>query len=248
MCLQETRLTPDRLIHAKTAFRDIGYDMLLGKQPNNTKFKRLQTNMHRQANGGVATISFQGLPTQTYRLSEELAPYVLGTWNSSHSGCQGFYLFNVYLPSGKPNIKLRAQIMEQLLEEVAPIRNFPLLICGDFQEDPDANKMVHNVLFAGEFVDVVKHFDEIQGRPRLHTYARSGFSNSKAQGRAFLDTCLANNVAFPLVKNAYVEQNIPVPNHAAIVVDLDLVYNPQQSLRRVEVEFHSTRVSECHLS
>ena len=242
LCLmQETRIHPLKRNSIVAAFRQEGWSLVIGAQPPVQKVKAPNGKpTYRQMHGGLA-IAYRG----TLCVTEDPIPVSFGIAHVVQSAlciCDSFSIriVNCYLPSGQKNKFERRELMQRIFEFVASAGPGPIFIGGDFNDSPDSNPSISQVLQSGEFCDVVHEHRIARGLDVGHTFFRTkklARSQNVARpaarpiSKTRIDFFLTSSSANQCVTNAWHSYGTAFPNHVPVCLELTIPVSSMKAFR-----------------
>ena len=189
--------------------------------------KRVNTKhfVTRPSHGGLAAIFRGGSVVVQVPIPDGwkvLYPHVQLLWCS----CQGdgFYVANCYLPSGGSKHSDRVQLLESLFSLAATFSNFPVFLCGDFQEEPSAYPPIQSAMLAGEWADVYSNQQTSLGLPVEASFAKCGWKSGfgLGSGKTRIDYVLSNRKATCLFQSVRYVRGCSFPGHTPVLCSLNV--------------------------
>ena len=224
MFLQESRIPQSQITNLARRFEKKGWKLTAGPQPGTTKLKGGQVARYRQPTGGVAALSKPHcvtIPVSVPQSFSSIQSCCQVVWVSV--GCFGFYVFNVYLPTGKGASADRNDLMDHIFSFAASLGNHPIVCCGDFQSPPESNASIVTSFIADEWFDVYAEQQQAQGLQIEHTFQKSNSVQSNQEfGKTRIDYFLLNRLALPLFQSASVVRGAGFPNHSPCTLTLNI--------------------------
>lgn len=141
-------------------------------------------------------------------------------WCSSDRG--GFYVANVYFPSGSDNKNLRTEMLRALFEFAASYVEYPVFICGDFQDDPDSSSPIQEAVMTGTWTDLYATQQTLRNLPIEASFTKTSWKDgySIGCGRTRIDFVLANSKALTLVSDCKYLRGCDFPGHTPVQTSL----------------------------
>ena len=221
MFLQESRIPQSQITNIARRFEKKGWKLTAGPQPGTRKLKGGQVARYRQPTGGVAALSKPHcvtIPVSVPQSFSSIQSCCQVVWVSV--GCFGFYVFNVYLPTGKGASADRNDLMHHSFSFAASLGNHPIVCCGDSQSPPECNASIVTSFTADEWFDV-KAEQQAQGLQIEHTFQKSNsvHSNQEFGKTRTITFCWT---ALPLFQSASVVRGAGFPNHSPCTLTLNI--------------------------
>ncbi len=85
------------------------------------------------------------------------------------------HIINVYLPAGSEpaTVEKRSKLAAMIMQEVVKIGNAPVIVLGDFQDEPMNIAGFMSAFVVGEICDVVESFYAADGKEAPATFTQS---------------------------------------------------------------------------
>ena len=198
--------------------------------------RRTSTSVWNATHGGMAFVIEDGVPAETVlpNTATTQCLWDSGRWMHDVSpigvGHQNLHLMNIYGYSGAIAHPDRTAQNEQLLKDVlnaaASLGNVPILICGDFNVEPERSPVLRAALGTGRWLDAAASIAANHGGAPAATC----FKNAASPGTR-IDVALCNAVAGQALQEFEVLHGVDVKTHRPIIVKFNLDAYRQKAYR-----------------